>query len=60
MINRSFAVARLARMIIPGAPHHVTQRGNRRERILFEAGDEAVYLDLLSSQLSRCAVECRA
>ncbi len=53
-------MARLARMIIPGAPHHVTQRGNRRERILFEAGDEAVYLDLLSSQLSRCAVECRA
>jgi putative transposase len=53
-------MARLARMIIPGVPHHVTQRGNRRERIFFEAGDEAVYLDLLSSQLRRCAVECWA
>ncbi len=29
-------MARLARMIIPGVPHHVTQRGNRRERIFFE------------------------
>ena len=53
-------MARLARMIIPGVPHHVTQRGNRRERIFFEPGDEAVYLDLLSSQLRRCAVECWA
>ncbi len=53
-------MTRLARMIIPGVPHHVTQRGNRRERIFFEADDEAVYLDLLSSQLRRCAVECWA
>jgi len=27
-------------MIIPGVPHHVTQRGNRRERIFIEGGDE--------------------
>lgn len=45
-------------MIIPGVPHHVTQRGNRRERIFFEAGDEAVYLDLLTVQLRRYGVEC--
>lgn len=25
------AMARLARIVVPGAPHHVTQRGNRRE-----------------------------
>lgn len=30
-------MARLARMIVPGGPRHVTQRGNRRERIFFEA-----------------------
>ena len=40
-------------MIIAGLPHHVTQRGNRREPIFFEAGDEAVYLDLMSRQLRR-------
>jgi REP element-mobilizing transposase RayT len=31
-------MARLARMVIPGLPHHVTQRGNRREAIFFENG----------------------
>jgi putative transposase len=51
-------MARLARMIIPGVPHHVTQRGNRRERIFFEDGDHEVYLDLMAMQLKRCAVEC--
>ncbi len=53
-------MARLARMVIPGVPHHVTQRGNRRERIFFEAGDEQIYLDLLAAQLKRHAVECWA
>jgi putative transposase len=53
-------MARLARMIIPGVPHHVTQRGNRRERIFFEPGDERVYLDLLTVQLKRHSVECWA
>jgi hypothetical protein len=32
-------MARLARVVIPGLPHHVTQRGNRREAIFFEDGD---------------------
>jgi putative transposase len=47
-------------MIVPGVPHHVTQRGNRRERIFFEPGDEAVYLDLMSAQLTRHDVACWA
>ena len=53
-------MARLGRMVIPGVPHHVTQRGNRREPIFFEAGDEAVYLDLMSGQLRRYGVACWA
>jgi putative transposase len=53
-------MARLARMIIPGVPHHVTQRGNRREPIFFEPGDERVYLDLMAAQLRRHRVECWA
>jgi putative transposase len=53
-------MARLARMIVPGAPHHVTQRGNRREPIFLEPGDEAIYLDLLSARLKRHGVACWA
>jgi len=53
-------MARLARMIVPGAPHHVTQRGNRREPIFLEPGDEALYLDLLSARLQRHGVACWA
>jgi hypothetical protein len=41
-------MARLPRLVLPGIPHHITQRGNRRERTLFEEGDYALYLDLLA------------
>jgi putative transposase len=37
------AMPRMARVIVPGLPHHVTQRGNRREAIFFEDGDQDVY-----------------
>jgi REP element-mobilizing transposase RayT len=37
-------MARLPRIVIPGYPHHVTQRGNRRARTLFEDGDFATFL----------------
>jgi hypothetical protein len=33
-------MTRLARMVISGLPHHVTQRGNRRESIFFEFSDQ--------------------
>jgi len=50
-------MARLPRMVLPGIPHHVTQRGNRRERTFFEDGDYALYLDLLADAASRYGVE---
>ena len=53
-------MARLSRMIIPGVPHHVIQRGNRRAPIFFEPGDETIYLDLLAAQLERKGVACWA
>lgn len=49
-------MARLARMVLPGHPHHVTQRGNRRERTFFEDGDYALYLDLLAQGAERAGV----
>ncbi len=38
---------RLPRIVIPGLPHHVTQRGNRRQRTFFEDADYSTYLDLM-------------
>jgi putative transposase len=49
-------MARLARIVLPGIPHHVTQRGNRRERVFFEDGDYALYLDLLADAAERARV----
>src|SRR5208282_756967 len=40
-------MARLARVVIPGLPHHVTQRGNGRARTFFGDADYALYRDLL-------------
>ena len=41
-------MARLARLVLPGIPYHVTQRGNRRQQTFFEEGDYALYRDLLA------------
>jgi putative transposase len=40
-------MARIARIVIPGIPHHVTQRGNRKEKVFFEPGDYGRYLAFL-------------
>jgi putative transposase len=41
-------MARLARVVVPGLPHHVTQRGNGRARTFFGDDDYALYRDLLA------------
>jgi putative transposase len=40
---------RIARFVLPNVPHHVTQRGNRREPVFFEDGDQVRYLSFLRS-----------
>ena len=50
-------MSRLARMVVPGLPHHVTQRGNRREAVFFEDGDQQIYCDMLAEQLRKFTVE---
>ena len=50
-------MARLARLVIPGLPHHVTQRGNGRQRTFFEEADYALYLDLFAQAAERARVE---
>jgi putative transposase len=43
-------MVRIARVIAPGFPHHVTQRGNRRQQTFFCDDDYQVYVDLLREQ----------
>jgi putative transposase len=53
-------MARFARVVVPGLPHHVTARGNRREPIFFEDGDQDVYCDILAQETRRSGVEAWA
>jgi putative transposase len=50
-------MTRLARTVTPGPPHHVTQRGNRREAIFFEDGDQQIYCDMPAEQSRKFNVE---
>jgi putative transposase len=46
-------MARLAHLDIPGLPHHVTKRRNRRGTTFFEEGDFALYIGLLVEARAR-------
>jgi REP-associated tyrosine transposase len=50
-------MARLARIVVPGHPHHVTQRGNRRQPVFFAPSDYALYRDLLAEHCRKASVE---
>jgi putative transposase len=50
-------MARLARVVIPGHPHHVTQRGNGRARTFFGDEDYVLYRGLLAAHCRAAAVE---
>jgi len=41
-------MARMARVVVPNYPHHVTQRGNRRQKTFFCGDDYRYYIELLS------------
>jgi putative transposase len=49
-------MARLARVVIPGLPHHVTQRGNGGARTFFSDSDFARYRDLLAASCREAEV----
>jgi putative transposase len=46
-------MARLARIVVPDIPHHVTQRGNRRQDVFFSDEDYAAYRDLVAEACRR-------
>jgi putative transposase len=41
-------MARLARVVVPGLPHHITQRGNNKRDIFLCDEDRRLYLSLIS------------
>lgn len=50
-------MARRARVVIPGVPHHVTQRGNRRQPTFFSDADYLAYLHLAAEAFQEAGVE---
>jgi putative transposase len=50
-------MARLARLVIPGLLHHVTQRVNRRQQTFFGDEDYAAYLELMAEWCGEEGVE---
>jgi putative transposase len=43
----------MARVVVPGYPHHVTQRGSRRQRTFFSDSDYRYYISLLAEFSSK-------
>ena len=48
---------RIARVVIPGYPHHVTQRGNRRQPVFFTENDYRTYLKLMGEWCQKRGVD---
>lgn len=51
---------RLARTVFPAVPHHITQRGNRREDVFFIHEDRVAYLEWLDDYGTKYGVEVLA
>lgn len=50
-------MARIARVVAPGYPHHITQRGNRRQQTFFCDEDYLAYLDLMAEWCKKYQVD---
>jgi len=50
-------MARLARVVVPGYPHHITQRGNRRLPTFFGEEDYKAYVALMAEYCAACGVD---
>ena len=50
-------MARFPRIVVPGVPHHVTQRGARRMQVFFSEDDYHCYTKLLARQARRHSLD---
>ena len=65
MTTRSVAInippmARISRIVVPGYPHHVTQRGVRSMDVFDSDEDRLAYLDFLSEEAKRFGLDILA
>ena len=51
---------RVARVVVPGVAHHITQRGNNRQDVFFTDDDRRFYLKTLRAQSLRFGLAVRA
>jgi putative transposase len=50
-------MARIARVVATKFPHHITQRGNRRQETFFREDDYRYYIETMSEWCEKCDVE---
>ena len=50
-------MSRIARVVVPEVPHHITQRGNRRLQTFFCDEDYEAYIELMTQWCMRWNVE---
>ena len=53
-------MARISRVVVPEFPHHIIQRGNRRQKVFFNEDDYSEYLKLLNNYSHRFKVDILA
>ena len=50
-------MGRIARVVASGLPHHITQRGNRRQQTFYYDEDYRAYIGLMAEWCNQCKVE---
>lgn len=49
-------MARIARVVVPGCWHHITQRGNRQQTVFLDDADRAMHFQFLAQHAARNAL----
>ena len=44
-------MSRIARIVVPGMPHHITQKGNYQQDIFIDDADRKRYLSLVEEYI---------
>ena len=57
LLDQSITMPRIARIVIEGLPHHVTQRGNNRAEVFFGNSDREFYLRTLKEKAREHALD---
>lgn len=53
-------MSRIARLVIPNLPHHITQHGNGRRKVFYDDADYLTFRELLAASCKQAKVSCWA